>query len=458
MKKLIVIAIFAAILLGGRPLKINRAWAKSAAEEEAGVWKQYNEALKGEDLQPFRQVIQQAGVVMREYPSKVNVADMLFLLGLCYENSYEFTKALTYYKELLNVYPYHKNAKAVRYKLTLIEDTYKTEKQSLIMFIQQERLMLQGKYKEAVERCRKLLSTYPSASLADNTQNVIGYLYVTYLKDYVYGRKEYEKLLMLYPTSEFHDNAVFAIGRCYEEMGFYESALRYYRKLIQKHQGLLFSKTDYWSRVWYTRADEQIGNVKMKMESLQDKLNPLDSMVYAEYDYCVNNKRGPGGLSAKELKSWIKPAQTDQIIAELGLSPSNVPETALKIWNYVAEKFPYTRNYGNDDFWQYPEETIQRKSGDGADLSFLMASLLLASGVDRGKVWLVIGTDKDNNQHVWVNLKHDGEWYFLEPSWEAPFEDLPLTKYEGGYTPCYAFNDTGLKINPRIKPFFSDCK
>ncbi len=459
--KRIIILLFALTFLGGW-LTNNGLVFAGVKQEEAGLWKMYNSALSDGSPQAFRKVIRKVGDVMREYPTKVNVADMLFLLGLCYENVYKFPKALVYYRELRDVHPYHKNAKAVRYKIDLIERTYRNEKVVLGLFIRQERLMLSGKYKEAVEKCRELLATYPSSSLADNVQNIIGYIYMNYLKDYSKAKKEYEMLLKRYSKSNFRDNAVFAIGRCCEELGYYQSALRQYNILKKKHEGVLFSKTNYWSRVWHTRAEDQIKKVEFKMDSIRHKLYPVDSFVTAKYDLCVQGKHGHSafGFDTRSIKSWVLPKQVTELAKEkLRLEPEkgyggNSVDTALEVWNYVAGNYLYKDSI--DDYWQEPEETVSRQSGDSVDLTFLLASLLLNDGNNKNKVWVMVGKDRDGAEHYWVNLLHNGEWYMLEPSWKPPFEDLPLAKFEG-YTPYYAFNNKALKVNSRVSHIFDKC-
>ncbi len=455
---LVALVVLAAVLIGG-----SKSVVAGVAKEQAQLWGLYNKALAKGDPELFRQIIRKVGNIMREYPSKVNLADMLFLLGLSYENTYRFRKALVYYKELKDVHPYHKNAKAVRYKIDLIEKTYKKEKKALTMFIQQERLMLSKKYDPALDKCRELLSAYPSSSLSDNTQNIIGYIYLTYLKDYAKAKKAYQKLLALYPKSPFHDNAIFAIGRCEEKLGLYQSALRRYKGLKKKHQGFLFSKLDYWSRVWHTRAEEQIRKVEFKLNSLGHKSYPVDFFTRANYDLCMNNKRGSGEAGMRSIKSWVKPEQVVRLAKEKLQLPAakgfgdNTFKVALRVWNYVAKNYPYAVTVGGEEFWQEPEETIQRLGGDGADSSFFLASLLISGGIEEGKVWVMIGKEKGGDLHYWVNLHHKGEWYVLEPSWKPPFDELPLARHEG-YTPYYAFNSKTIKVNPRVRRFIPKCE
>ncbi|RFO97029.1 hypothetical protein DIC66_11120 [Rhodoferax lacus] len=48
--------------------------------------------------------------------------------------------------------------------------------------------------------------------------------------------------------------------------------------------------------------------------------------------------------------------------------------------NFVGERIRYQARKGSDP-WQYPEETLALGTGDCEDIAFVLASLLLASGV-----------------------------------------------------------------------------
>ena len=89
---------------------------------------------------------------------------------------------------------------------------------------------------------------------------------------------------------------------------------------------------------------------------------------------------------------------------------------------FVARKIKYRSRKGNDP-WQFPDETLFLKSGDCEDRAFLIAALLLASGISGFNVRVAIGkfrhfhgpaaTDYD---HAWVMYKNEaGTWTILEP-------------------------------------------
>ena len=60
------------------------------------------------------------------------------------------------------------------------------------------------------------------------------------------------------------------------------------------------------------------------------------------------------------------------------------------IAGFVSERIGYRRRSGRDP-WQFPDETLFIKTGDCEDRAFLMASLLLASGISNFNVRVALG-------------------------------------------------------------------
>lgn len=118
----------------------------------------------------------------------------------------------------------------------------------------------------------------------------------------------------------------------------------------------------------------------------------------------VYDKRGDG--SSYPLGYWITPDEVSDIAVKItGDSESN-SEEAIRLYFYVTDlKFIPDE----EDFWQLPQETIERRSGDCEDLAFLLHSLFLASGLDSE---FVIG-QFDRGRHAWVIC----EGKLFEPSY-----------------------------------------
>src|SRR5436190_7220679 len=92
---------------------------------------------------------------------------------------------------------------------------------------------------------------------------------------------------------------------------------------------------------------------------------------------------------------------------------------------FVSEKFTYKLKPGTgNDPWQFPDETLSLGSGDCEDLAFLIASLLLASGVSSFNVRVALGKcgiwrkgRRTDHPHAWVMYKTErGYWRLIEPA------------------------------------------
>jgi len=104
-----------------------------------------------------------------------------------------------------------------------------------------------------------------------------------------------------------------------------------------------------------------------------------------------------------------------------GLIRDSVEDRVAAAFNFVAVNIVYTsdrKQFGKNDFWQYPLETlgevftdsnINRMYGDCEDSSFLLASLLIAGGVPSKNVRVGI-----SEVHAWVEVKLGNIWYFFE--------------------------------------------
>ena len=93
------------------------------------------------------------------------------------------------------------------------------------------------------------------------------------------------------------------------------------------------------------------------------------------------------------------------------------------IAGFVSERIGYRRRSGRDP-WQFPDETLFIKTGDCEDRAFLMASLLLASGISNFNVRVALGKVRHwrkgkcyrEYDHSWVMYKSEmGRWLLLEP-------------------------------------------
>jgi hypothetical protein len=131
-----------------------------------------------------------------------------------------------------------------------------------------------------------------------------------------------------------------------------------------------------------------------------------------------------------------------------------------KVTEYLAERVEYVQGSRRFDSWLFPEETLAKGSGDCEDRAFLLASLLLSSGISSYVVRVALGKlynqrTQESRDHIWVMYKNEsGLWMLIEPllhSKRARQQGEALRKkssrttadtYE--YVPYYVFNDSHL--------------
>jgi predicted transglutaminase-like cysteine proteinase len=165
-----------------------------------------------------------------------------------------------------------------------------------------------------------------------------------------------------------------------------------------------------------------------------------------------------------DIRAWLSSTKSEVILG--ALQEIDLPATrdvgtfdqrALKIWEYVASGVEYItdRNiFGVDDLWLFPEETLVLQKGDCEDSSFLLATMLLASGISEHCVRVVLGsisTPDGGYGHAWVVYKDElGLWCLLESTIDSVPTELtpadqfasPANQYQ--YRPQFCLNASHL--------------
>jgi len=146
-------------------------------------------------------------------------------------------------------------------------------------------------------------------------------------------------------------------------------------------------------------------------------------------------------LIPTDLREWITPSDSHEIkevIASLDLpadkSLGTFDTEARLVWQYVIEHVKYCSDkeaQRKQDFWQFPAETLALGEGDCEDCAFLLASLLLASGISSFCVRVIFGRviEKDGLSlgHCWPIYKDEkGNWCVLESTLESLPDRWPL--------------------------------
>jgi Transglutaminase-like superfamily len=131
-----------------------------------------------------------------------------------------------------------------------------------------------------------------------------------------------------------------------------------------------------------------------------------------------------------------------------------------KVTDYISKRVTYEKSSRTFDSWLFPEETLAKGRGDCEDRAFLLASMLLSSGISGYVVRVALGklynqNTKQSRDHIWVMYKNEsGLWMLIEPllhSERARRQGKALREkamrattdtYE--YVPYFVFNDSHL--------------
>ena len=131
-----------------------------------------------------------------------------------------------------------------------------------------------GNIEGAIESFQVLLEDFPDSYLADDSQYMIAYINLVDLNDYEAAFNGMQTLLDSQPDSSYVDTALYSQGIALSELGNSDEAEEIFISLKDRHTGirldlfeLSFPKDNYVSRLWYEKADEQIDEIAVRVES-----------------------------------------------------------------------------------------------------------------------------------------------------------------------------------------------
>lgn len=171
-----------------------------------------------------------------------------------------------------------------------------------------------------------------------------------------------------------------------------------------------------------------------------------------------------------DIREWISFEDNNimkgtirELVKDTGLPTSknigDFDKRAKIIWDFVAKNIKYVHDserQRKEDFWLFPPEIYTLQRGDCEDGSFLLASLLIASGISPFCVRVVLGEAFDENSkslggHCWPVYKNEmGTWCILEstldkiPSHMPEADKLSTPGQFFQYVPYYCFNNYHL--------------
>ena len=197
-------------------------------------------------------------------------------------------------------------------------------------------------------------------------------------------------------------------------------------------------------------------------------------------DTIVYDKRAVVGstgiLIPTDIRDWLSHTRSKVIaraLQEIGLPLSRDSGTfdmrTWLIWDYVTRSIEYVTDksaFGLEDLWLFPEETLMLGKGDCEDTSFLLASLLLASGISEQCVRVVMGrvaSPAGAYGHAWVVYQcESGQWCLLETTLEsdpprlAPADPFTLPGNQYQYQPQFCLNSSHLWSMTQMKAELAD--
>ncbi len=113
-------------------------------------------------------------------------------------------------------------------------------------------------------------------------------------------------------------------------------------------------------------------------------------------------------------------------------------EIAKAIYEYTAKTISYdVAKFRNDEFsWDDSAlKVLDLKEGVCQDYSYLAIALLRASNLEARYVTGQAGVGFSRDRHAWVEVKVDGEWLTMDPTWAAGYvdKDTFVAKYTEEY-------------------------
>jgi len=173
--------------------------------------------------------------------------------------------------------------------------------------------------------------------------------------------------------------------------------------------------------------------------NINDPYNVFSVLNYKVKLYGTYNKYGKitNTLNYRGYLQYPN-SQVNNLVATIVGKNDTQDQKAYKIIEWVQKNINYNSdfsNYGRDEYWALPTQTIQKKSGDCEDGAFLIHSMLLAAGVNPDRIRTYGGLVIDKSVgglggHAWTVYKRetDNQWVLLD--WCYNPDDAPISQRE----------------------------
>ena len=194
----------------------------------------------------------------------------------------------------------------------------------------------------------------------------------------------------------------------------------------------------------------------------QEKLGNYDIDVR---EFLISERNAVIGRTlGEDIPRFISSLGNGSLAQFTGRGPGCYDFRAHIVCAFVAETIAYKLNRRRNA-WQFPDETLTLKFGDCEDRAFLIASLLLGSGISGYNYRVVLGKVRveqagrktTEHDHMWVMYKNEiGGWRLIEPllGTAQAEESAASAMIAPGdttvtYEPYFLFNDRHLWRVPK---------
>lgn len=207
------------------------------------------------------------------------------------------------------------------------------------------------------------------------------------------------------------------------------------------------SLSDLIIKVNTLQIDNDILNAELELNNNPKKVYyntkyPSTNISYKRTDFDIDNKI--------DVRLFVQPNDFNLPI----IIGSSDDDRALKSLLWVIKNITYItdkKQYGLDEYWMFPYQTLLNKKGDCEDGSLLLASIMIKNKIPEWKVRVTTG-DVDDSQgnkggHCWVSYYCESEdkWVILDWCYwvsKVPIKDRKNYKEETNYKSCwFSFNN-----------------
>ena len=173
--------------------------------------------------------------------------------------------------------------------------------------------------------------------------------------------------------------------------------------------------------------------------NITDPKNPFSVLNLKVKLYDIYNKYGKitNKLNYRMYLQFPNSSISNLVTSIVGKADTS-DDKVYKIIEWVQKNITYKSdlsNYGRDEYWALPSQTLQKKAGDCEDGAFLIHSMLLAAGVNPDRIRTYGGLVKDYSigglgGHAWTVYKRqsDNQWVLLD--WCYNPDDTLIEKRE----------------------------